>query len=899
MNMVVPSAIVVAEESSSFFEYVQWDTAYFVQRYPTISEETIKKVFEGFRTLLEIYFLYGLKRSQGKGLYYITKINKILTNSATRMLDYLEIQGQLEWVAYFKYKCCAFYSFYECEGSDPVPPLRGLDNDLPGIIFGGVIMKFVSLLKKKDPKKFFSFILSINMAKMGMPRPDEAFVANAVKKTEIHLTTQPPPLLPEIYLGIGLKGEGVYLNKETFEQQLRRTVREMYSGSVYTREAHYEPFYPSTNSNYQYSIKDGGCVAAIYKEILDCTYDFQPGNLTDNTISIETTQAVLRAQHSEVYGEQGKLDQELIDNESKEKVTGAIIYDDHGLKKKWIELMDILEKKAYDEQPLVKAIGLSEALKARVISKGPPLLYSYLKPLQKFLWTQLKKNSIFKLIGQPISTDTIEDLFGIMSPEHIIINGDYKASTDNLHSWVSETLADELVKVLNERVTDLNDGYIITERHREMLLRSLTGHIFDLTPPDKPDSKGFNPIDSLCYAGSPDIHFETDLNGRDVIRLYKHRPQKEGQLMGSITSFPFLCLANAAMCRWAMELANRVQYRLCDRPTSERSIKAPLLINGDDCTMKGRRFASCPQTLSLKETWGVITTFGGLSSSVGKTLFSLPHRPVAVINSRTFDYENDHWGERKYVNMGLMLGKKRSVVSGTVEDQVEYGGLGSIHRELLSSTPDVLKTQVSKRFIYYNANTLKKYPNIPWFIPEYLGGPGLKNLVPRSYYDRRLASILIWNQHRDGSFVDKTLQIRKPRSLVEWNLHQIVQRDIESYGVDTQPFAEGRLDLEFDLLPPWEFNYDSLESNYSYFYKMLTINTLFTTPLAGVFTAKTEKTRKASALSSHRTFLLNDRAWAKVRVFELSEKCIGIRVRTDEDIDYEKKVRVVPVFRKS
>jgi len=271
-------------------------------------------------------------------------------------------------------------------------------------------------------------------------------------------------------------------------------------------------------------------------------------------------------------------------------------------------------------------VGLAEALKIRVISKGPPLLYTVLKPLQKFMWETLKENKVFELIGKPVSESTMEELFGTtLDPSKIIISGDYKSSTDNLRRWVSECIARAIANRLRE-------NKYFSPTLEELLIRSLTGHIF------------------------------VDENG---IKM----PQQEGQLMGSVTSFPILCIANAAMCRWAIEQSDGARYRVTDRPsTISRGRLCPLRVNGDDCVFWGDK-------ARVINIWEQITAFGGLETSVGKTYYS---SKFAVINSVLYDYipgtipvidptckylftyQLGRWRERRYVNLGLVFGMKRS-----------------------------------------------------------------------------------------------------------------------------------------------------------------------------------------------------------------------------------------------
>jgi len=59
----------------------------------------------------------------------------------------------------------------------------------------------------------------------------------------------------------------------------------------------------------------------------------------------------------------------------------------------------------------VELVALAEALKVRVISKGPALTYFVLKPVQKFLLRQMKKFRCFKLVGETVTTTFLESVF--------------------------------------------------------------------------------------------------------------------------------------------------------------------------------------------------------------------------------------------------------------------------------------------------------------------------------------------------------------------------------------------------------------------------------------------------------------------------------------------------------
>jgi hypothetical protein len=469
----------------------------------------------------------------------------------------------------------------------------------------------------------------------------------------------------------------------------------------------------------------------------------------------------------------------------------------------------------------------------------------------------------------------IDVLFPSVNPEEQVVNGDYKASTDNLRSMVSEVMANELVKVLNENGLDDELSYHIDDQHEEMLIRSLTKHIFDLSVK----------------------------KGQDI-----HRTQKDGQLMGSITSFIFLCLANAAMCRWALEMSYDKEFRIVD-DYRLRVPLAPLRVNGDDCTLKGPRDPLHAGVRNLKTNWLDITAFGGLESSIGKTLYSLPHRPVVVINSRTYDRVDDKWVERKFVNMGLLLGKARSVISGTgISEMVPYERLGSNHHELMKMCPDFLSERINKEFIYHNANTLRRCPNIPWAAPEYLGGPGLKPLVDMSMYDRKLASILIMNKSKDGDIIKKLTVERCPQD-AEWNCHRLVQKRLDTLEVPEAKFKSFKQVVHNAL--PSENEEDEkifdLEDNFGRLYKLMVCETLANHYFTDIFEGDLDendnrlndfKEDPKTPINKKLQQVLNknNRAWSYVQHIEETGEFCDVNIRSQQDLLHEKKKFYVPVI---
>jgi hypothetical protein len=354
-------------------------------------------------------------------------------------------------------------------------------------------------------------------------------------------------------------------------------------------------------------------------------------------------------------------------------------------------------QKAVKEEPMVKPVGLQEALKVRVITKGPPYQQTVLRALWKKMHSTLREHPTFQLIGRPVDEKIILDVLGKnLADDEIYLSGDYEAATDNLKPWVSNTIAEQISYTLQ-----------LSQAEQRLFIQSLTGHVF-----------------------------EGGLK------------QATGQLMGSITSFPVLCIANAAMCRWAMEVAEGRKKLLRD---------CAMLINGDDVAIRSKR--------KIYRIWSQITSFIGLKESLGKTYAT---REFVDINSTSFtrlqepfDLEYERNGQKilrqsylrqtRYVNMGLVYGLKRSQGTTGLNDQMSpHENLGCRARELLRLAPPRLHNSIMGRFLQLHKKTLDIMNPLPWFMPEWMGGVGIPpgDWGRPSKLDRNLARMILKGQKK-------------------------------------------------------------------------------------------------------------------------------------------------------
>jgi hypothetical protein len=657
-------------------------------------------VFEqAANTIADVYELFGWK-----GNDRVQAVKKL----ADRW-EQLSVQSGVEWMAILKYKIAAFFS---SRTEQPLPPCPFDESkDLAHVLLGGSAYKWQRLffrdhkfcdLNKDD--RCMQFLLTILQSKGGMPRASEQQLKAEADKTVEQLTSTKPsvPFKPvwAVPWGDQIADRSpnleFYATEETAKAQLRRTVRELFTGEVMTLSDRVKTFFPSTSANYINNRAGAGAVGSI----------LESGIMND-------------LQRPGGYLEISKITEEP-EEENRGLGSGAFRVDSAELEFQFSKLWFRVLKLAQSEQPNVKAVPLAEPLKIRVISKGPPFLYTALRPIWKFIHNILRRKKTFRFIGTPDTEEGMLDALGrLLREDEVYVSGDYKGATNNLKSWASEVVAEELALCLG-----------LSKVETELFLRGLTGHVFDT---------------------------------KDGMKK-----QTMGQLMGSIVSFPILCIINAAMCRWAIEITDQSERRLAD---------CAMVINGDDVAMRGKR--------ALYDHWKLLTSIVGLTESVGKTYVS---KSFVIINSNCYRRVSEpiEVGVKKrpsflqnvkYVNLGLVSGRKRS--EADQKDDLgskvslfdsRLGSVGSRANDLFESTPPDLRDEVMEMFLTKNKDALLS-SGLPWFIPEWLGGLGLPEFggFENSEADLRIARSILMNWNT-----------RKPRSMAAeptpWEIRELASK---------------------------------------------------------------------------------------------------------------------------
>lgn len=787
--------------------------------------------------------------TDAKFLLY-SRINHLINKTIHLFLNLISKNGEGSWVKILKWKFATYFSHIRNEDLPPKPELEYPDGDnqiwSPHCLLGGVYDDFVRSLQKRDPAMFMRFVDSSQQLKKAMPDVPESMVKAAVIDTRKELTGVPRPSEEGVYILDEFREvtpgcKALYpevvkdVCKDKIVNALRRTVSELFGGKFISPKDYFEPFFPSTSANYIWSRGKLGALAEIY--------DRFPFGKLGNGLDFGVDTCKVFGIKSKLYGIEGL--EELRQHKKMEDLLGEVLtedipvlmVDDSRLRKIWKEELLEIFKAAKFEEPLVEAVGLPEPLKVRVISKGPPLLYTCLKPLQRWMWRTLKVHDVFALISREVSEDDIDDILGTLEEWEIALSGDYVSSTNRLHGWVTETILDQLMIEIGEAMPkevlkEFPVGFL--ENLKQLMLKALTRHIFV----------------------------------EDGI----HYPQTEGQLMGSIVSFPILNIANAALCRLSIEEADPKgrKFRLTNHAYHKSGNIAPLRVNGDDCLLRGHK-------TRLRKSWEVNTAYAGLSSSVGKTYFS---NLFCTINSRIYEFDitTERWVEQKYVNLGLMMGRKEAGERKGRSAQYGAHQLGEISRQLKATCPEELWPVVKKRFIKYNSKELNRYPGLPWFLPEWLGGLGLvlDHDDELSLLDRKCATLIRSKMNRD-----RHLKPVKPKDAPMWLMHKRVQKDLSEYSYLGEPsFIAG-------LTP--EGIYFGLEDEYAKLYKMMTINLLLKEPLSNLTQLVDED------YSVHKSMQHN------VRLFELARKVVGsnfgcYEAMVNENLVLENKGLVLPCF---
>jgi len=390
-------------------------------------------------------------------------------------------------------------------------------------------------------------------------------------------------------------------------------------------------------------------------------------------------------------------------------------------------------RKERDQVPEAHVHKVLEPFKCRTITAGPGYTYHLGRIVQTPLHHTMRDfHEMFKLTGRPSSLEFLTNYYNScqigQNGLSFFVAGDYSAATDGMHPLVSS----EFCRLFG----------IYADIPKELLAalkRCMSGHL---------------------------MHYKiTDDFGRQTIEQVQ---QTWGQLMGSPTSFPILCIANAAVNWAAAELYEGMlsetngekvlregnliwprrtdSDRIADRfgyslPFSVWVEKYRPLFNGDDTCFLSNA--------DHYKVWKGVASCAGLNPSLGK---SYCHPNFIMINSEITWVNASATGEGLVfsdvfvLNPGLVKGQAKVMEDSRIEyvrdgDLDHYGQLLPMVDQLKSALNKATPDQATKvkNLFYDHLLPRLKLVRRPWQLPVAMGGLGL-DLGNVNYSQRKLAA---------------------------------------------------------------------------------------------------------------------------------------------------------------
>jgi hypothetical protein len=274
------------------------------------------------------------------------------------------------------------------------------------------------------------------------------------------------------------------------------------------------------------------------------------------------------------------------------------------------------------------------------------------------------------------------------------VSGDYSAATDNQSINATKILIETFLSICSYS-EDIED-----------ILRSV---IYEQTihyPKPYIAKRKFcfgceNVSCSFCF-----------LNGQPLLEE-EAIEQTNGQLMGSVLSFPILCLANLITYWSALEERTGLQIN---------PLELPVLVNGDDILFRADDH--------LVEIWEEKIGQCGYKLSLGKNYV---HPSVLMVNSEMYQYSvsqsgSPHFRHIPFFNVGLLTGQSK--LSGRTETREMP--LPDVWNEVVQGACN--EQRALKRFIHYMKEDVTKWTksgDYNLFLPVWRGGLGF--IKPKDY----------------------------------------------------------------------------------------------------------------------------------------------------------------------
>jgi hypothetical protein len=271
--------------------------------------------------------------------------------------------------------------------------------------------------------------------------------------------------------------------------------------------------------------------------------------------------------------------------------------------------------------------AILEPLKCRLITKGSGMPYFAAQPLQRAMWERLQSYPAFRLTGRPLQKYDLTDLLErhkTLGLGHFDkwVSGDYSAATDGLSQQINSLCLEEAIKAGSLDPDEAAVARAVLGNHRIKYVQGQGGDFrYDATH-------------ASSFPGALEPH--------------EHAiDQTNGQLMGSVLSFPVLCAINAAAYWLALEHHTGRSFTID---------QLPILVNGDDICFRADD--------SFYAEWQAWTKVAGFTLSAGKNYIS---PDFVTINSEGFVHKSNGDLEKVgFLNTGLLYSGR------SVEREVDF-----------------------------------------------------------------------------------------------------------------------------------------------------------------------------------------------------------------------------------
>jgi len=491
-----------------------------------------------------------------------------------------------------------------------------------------------------------------------------------------------------------------------------------------------KPFEPSHNSCFEKVRKDGGAYMQLVHELklplVESEEIYAKGKIVKNLgfqlPDIQDAIQICRDRYLEKNAD-AEIMRELMKFGKKFKDYKKL--DKHAENKSLLEEVpeSWLDNEIIRTTPKTAVVPLSEPLKVRVITKGECLPAYVSKSLQKSMKSYIDRFPSLVLTTRPLKQDDFRNVWKLEKDletkfdikleftEHV--SGDYKAATDKLNIGLTKLIFEEFLEALNVPMED-RDVY------REVLYAQRLFY-----PKTQSEFLANHPETSKYNV--PGIGVTSCGNKFEAFTVI----QQNGQLMGSILSFPVLCIANLICYKCALDEYINLNRKKGQPKRHVNVFDLPVLVNGDDIY-----FRSNPIFYKI---WMKYIEIAGFQLSVGKNYV---HKKIFTINSQCFTYieSTDTIRETTFLNVGLLIGQSKSGIVG------EKLPTWDLYNKVTSGAYN--KVQAHNRFLYYHKDSIaqiSKNGNYNLFLPKILGGLGFVRPSPEipveiTAFQRQLAT---------------------------------------------------------------------------------------------------------------------------------------------------------------